>query len=144
MPEPSCRVCGCTDLYGCPERCHWVEPDLCSVCSGATPRRRDRHHTRTASAIHPAFDVPAGWLAIMAPEGILRAVARTIADAQWVARALDYYQLAINARAARDLQPGPAALISAEISAFGQEMTVKHWQRGPVARRPRRPLIIGR
>ena len=31
----SCRVCGCTDNYGCPPPagpCWWVEHDLCSVC----------------------------------------------------------------------------------------------------------------
>jgi hypothetical protein len=27
-----CRVCGCTDLYGCEVGCEWVEPDLCSAC----------------------------------------------------------------------------------------------------------------
>lgn len=38
IPPPGpgvCRVCGCTDLYGCPEGCWWVEPDLCSSCAGA-------------------------------------------------------------------------------------------------------------
>ena len=36
--EPKCRVCGCTDhdCSGCiektGERCHWVEPNLCSAC----------------------------------------------------------------------------------------------------------------
>lgn len=28
-----CRGCGCTDEAGCPERCAWVLPDLCSVCA---------------------------------------------------------------------------------------------------------------
>jgi len=33
-----CRVCGCTNQHACwdpvTERpCHWVEPDLCSVCA---------------------------------------------------------------------------------------------------------------
>jgi hypothetical protein len=33
-----CRVCGCTDDHACIdtvtcEPCHWVEPDLCSVCA---------------------------------------------------------------------------------------------------------------
>lgn len=28
-----CRECGCTDDYGCPEGCSWVEPDLCSACA---------------------------------------------------------------------------------------------------------------
>lgn len=35
IPPPGpgvCRVCGCTDEYGCPEGCWWVEPDLCSSC----------------------------------------------------------------------------------------------------------------
>jgi len=34
----ACRVCGCTDLAGCPEGCWWVEDpqgagDLCSSCA---------------------------------------------------------------------------------------------------------------
>lgn len=29
-----CRVCGCTDEYGCDEGCYWVEEDLCSACVG--------------------------------------------------------------------------------------------------------------
>ena len=35
---PTCRVCGCTDrdsracIAIAGEPCHWVEPDLCSVC----------------------------------------------------------------------------------------------------------------
>ncbi|QQE80905.1 hypothetical protein [Alicyclobacillus sp. SO9] len=32
--ERKCRVCGCTDLQGCPEGCWWVEEDLCSSCEG--------------------------------------------------------------------------------------------------------------
>lgn len=28
-----CRVCGCTDEFGCPEGCWWVEEDLCSSCA---------------------------------------------------------------------------------------------------------------
>ena len=31
--ERKCRVCGCTDDYGCPEGCWWVEPNLCSRCA---------------------------------------------------------------------------------------------------------------
>lgn len=124
MTGQACRVCGCTDVFGCIERCHWVEPDLCSVCSGATPRDRRRHYTRTASAVDPALDVPAGCLAIVSPGGLVRAMARCVADAQWVARALDYYQFAINDKAWRDLR-------------------ARVWQRGPIARRPRQPLIIG-
>jgi hypothetical protein len=27
-----CRGCGCTDDYGCPDLCCWVELDLCSAC----------------------------------------------------------------------------------------------------------------
>lgn len=40
--KQKCRVCGCTeqDCKGCIERtgeaCHWVEPDLCSACTGVT------------------------------------------------------------------------------------------------------------
>ena len=29
-----CRVCGCTDLDGCPDGCVWATPDLCSRCVG--------------------------------------------------------------------------------------------------------------
>lgn len=30
-----CRICGCTDGNACmPERCFWVEDDLCSSCAG--------------------------------------------------------------------------------------------------------------
>jgi hypothetical protein len=28
----ACRVCGCTDEWGCAEGCWWVEADLCSSC----------------------------------------------------------------------------------------------------------------
>lgn len=31
--ETVCRVCGCTDTYGCDEGCYWVEEDLCSSCA---------------------------------------------------------------------------------------------------------------
>lgn len=27
-----CRVCGCTNLRGCPEGCCWIAEDLCSEC----------------------------------------------------------------------------------------------------------------
>jgi len=27
-----CRICGCTDGFGCLEGCSWVEEDLCSSC----------------------------------------------------------------------------------------------------------------
>jgi hypothetical protein len=45
-----CRVCGCTDDHACIdtvtcEPCHWVEPDLCSVCAdrqGAEDQERER------------------------------------------------------------------------------------------------------
>lgn len=30
---PTCRICGCTDDFGCPGGCYWVEPDLCSECA---------------------------------------------------------------------------------------------------------------
>lgn len=36
MDEPTCRVCGCTDDFGCIEGCWWVEPGLCSRCDGET------------------------------------------------------------------------------------------------------------
>jgi hypothetical protein len=29
-----CRVCGCTDEWGCSVGCHWVEANLCSECEG--------------------------------------------------------------------------------------------------------------
>jgi len=33
-PKPrACRVCGCTDEWGCDEGCEWVEWDLCSACA---------------------------------------------------------------------------------------------------------------
>ena len=45
-PRPrSCRVCGCTDRYGCPlpgQACHWVEEDLCSACSTNPPHAGGR------------------------------------------------------------------------------------------------------
>ncbi len=28
----TCRICGCTDDFGCPGGCYWVEDDLCSAC----------------------------------------------------------------------------------------------------------------
>lgn len=28
----ACRVCGCTDEWGCDEGCGWVAVDLCSAC----------------------------------------------------------------------------------------------------------------
>jgi hypothetical protein len=30
--DRACRVCGCTELFGCEGGCEWVEFDLCSVC----------------------------------------------------------------------------------------------------------------
>jgi hypothetical protein len=30
-----CRVCGCTQIDGCPGGCDWIEADLCSVCDEA-------------------------------------------------------------------------------------------------------------
>ncbi len=35
----TCRVCGCTDRYGCESGCHWVEEDVCSACVGAAQQR---------------------------------------------------------------------------------------------------------
>lgn len=35
--ENACRECGCTEHQACMTEagpCHWVEPDLCSACSG--------------------------------------------------------------------------------------------------------------
>lgn len=35
-----CRVCGCTQNYGCPGGCSWVKPDWCSACAvPAAPRQ---------------------------------------------------------------------------------------------------------
>jgi len=31
-----CRICGCTDMFGCADGCYWVEEDLCSNCQGKT------------------------------------------------------------------------------------------------------------
>lgn len=31
----ACRVCGCTDSYGCPGGCSWAESDLCTSCVAA-------------------------------------------------------------------------------------------------------------
>lgn len=39
--DPACRVCGCTENNACqPNRCHWVEPDLCSECVGKPARQQ--------------------------------------------------------------------------------------------------------
>jgi hypothetical protein len=27
-----CKVCGCTDQWGCDEGCYWVAENLCSAC----------------------------------------------------------------------------------------------------------------
>jgi hypothetical protein len=42
-PQHSCRICGCTNDNACvhretKDRCHWVEPDLCSACIDAKSR----------------------------------------------------------------------------------------------------------
>lgn len=29
-----CHSCGCTDQLGCPGRCSWIGPNLCSHCRG--------------------------------------------------------------------------------------------------------------
>lgn len=31
----ACRICGCTDEFGCRGGCWWIEPDLCSACAAA-------------------------------------------------------------------------------------------------------------
>lgn len=33
LPEPACRVCGCTHHHPCEGGCHWVSPGLCSRCA---------------------------------------------------------------------------------------------------------------
>jgi hypothetical protein len=30
--EPQCRICGCTELDGCPGGCCWITENLCSRC----------------------------------------------------------------------------------------------------------------
>lgn len=37
--EQRCRSCGCTQDSGCVEGCSWVEEDLCSACTPASPAR---------------------------------------------------------------------------------------------------------
>lgn len=32
-PLRACRVCGCTDDFGCAGGCWWTEADLCSACT---------------------------------------------------------------------------------------------------------------
>lgn len=27
-----CRICGCTDVYGCDQGCYWIDDNLCSAC----------------------------------------------------------------------------------------------------------------
>jgi hypothetical protein len=116
MSEQSCRVCGCTDRCGCPEGCHWVEPDLCSVCSGATKKRR-RSYTRTSAATGDWYHVPAGTLAIFNPVGRIVGYAWHISEAQAMARGIDNYYAAL---------------------AAGNDVATGHpLRRGPIARRPR-------
>lgn len=48
MTERTCRICGCTDAFGClviDVPCHWAEHNLCSVCAGlgSTDRARRAH-----------------------------------------------------------------------------------------------------
>ena len=31
----TCKVCGCTDDWGCDEGCGWIEHDICSSCADA-------------------------------------------------------------------------------------------------------------
>lgn len=31
-PVRTCRICGCTDLLACVNRCYWVDTDRCSNC----------------------------------------------------------------------------------------------------------------
>jgi hypothetical protein len=44
---PTCRVCGCTDDYGCPGGCYWVEPDLCSQCADVRARTSQPEEKRS-------------------------------------------------------------------------------------------------
>lgn len=116
--EPACRVCGCTDRFGCEEGCYWAEPDLCSVCSGATPKRH-RCYTRTDNIRQASSPVPAGALAIYNDAGRLLGAAWHISEAQAMARGVDAYYRTLSALPL----PGLAA--------------VKPWQRGAIVRRPR-------
>ncbi len=55
----SCRVCGCTDEYGCEEGCTWVEEDLCSACADTPAYSTQRGVTVavTATALHHGSDL---------------------------------------------------------------------------------------
>lgn len=105
-----CRVCGCTDRFGCEERCHWdtQDPSLCSVCSGATKMRR-RAYTRCKPDTEPMLLPP---LEIYNPAGRLVGAAWYISEAQAMARGIDAYYKLLRTQ---------ARLV---------------WQRGPIAHRP--------
>lgn len=98
--DKSCSACGCTDRFGCPEGCHWVEGttiDLCSVCAGIT-RRRSRSFTLTAkAALRP--DVPDGMLGIFNRVGRLVGLAWAISEAQAMASGIDANYREIRRRA---------------------------------------------
>lgn len=44
----ACRLCACTDLYGCLEGCSWVEADLCSACVRELAPKRYRELVQAA------------------------------------------------------------------------------------------------
>lgn len=54
ISQRACRVCGCTefDCRQCVEKtgapCHWVAPDLCSVCKPKREQKPKRKFTHTA------------------------------------------------------------------------------------------------
>lgn len=120
MTERTCRVCGCTDRFGCPERCHWdrEDPSLCSVCSGKTKMLR-RAYTRCKPDTEPMLLPP---LQVFNRVGRLLGYAYAISEAQAMARGIDTYYRTVNRQA-------------------NQVLGRKHWN--PVARRPRRPIVIG-
>lgn len=45
----ACRVCGCTDQFGCFEGCGWARPGLCTSCVGQAPAAPTIHHLSPAS-----------------------------------------------------------------------------------------------
>lgn len=52
----ACAGCGCTEVFACPERCHWRAPGLCSACAhGDEPT--------TWAVYERPRDFPAGFLA---------------------------------------------------------------------------------
>jgi hypothetical protein len=38
--EQSCKVCGCTTDFACPQGCYWIEENLCSTCAHQSAEER--------------------------------------------------------------------------------------------------------